>query len=344
MSTADTAFRDNLVRHARVYVRRGLALTPILPKGKRPYLKAWGKHPFRTVEQIERHWASHPDDNVGLILGALSGVCDIECDTDQGRDALEGLLTPEQKQTPTYTSGKPRMCHRSFQLPELPERLAGSNVIAADGIEIRLGLDGQTQSVLPPSIHPTGRVYAWVRNLGPWQVDPQPFPVDVLEYVEERIAIREEGCGTIQVYRTETVSNETVSNVIALPAGDRPGDIYNQLARWEDVLDGWKKCGTKGSLTLWKHPASESGAHSAATGWQTAAGNDVLVVYSNRTKFGTVLGKDGTCYTKFEAYAILKHGGDRTKAAAMLAEQGYKPAELKNLDEIVYRIVQGSAV
>ena len=101
-----------------------------------------------------------------------------------------------------------------------------------------------------------GSYYAWVSGLAVWQVELQPCPIDVIEYIGERIAIREEGCGTIKVYPTvgEAVSNDTA----------RPGDIYNQLARWEDVLapHGWKQCGTKGELTLWVHPDSESGSHS----------------------------------------------------------------------------------
>ncbi len=318
------------IDYCRSYVRRGFALTAIRPRDKRPYLKSWGKHPLATEVLVWLHWKKHRDDNVGLILGPASNLCDIEHDSEDGRESLEWLLSDDDKLTPTYVSGK--STHRLFGLPQLPERLEDSNVIAADGIEIRLGLDGQTQSVIPPSVHPSGRTYTWCDGLAPWQVEVRPFPFDVLEYVEERLGVREEG-STVEACRNRP-------DVVRLPDGDRPGDIYNAAASWEDVLcpHGWRVVGHKGDLTEWTHPTSESGAScSATTGYRTDTGNDVLAVYSNRTPFQTVLSGRHT-YTKFEAYAVLNHRGDRTKAAAELARNGYKPQVSANTKRRVYLV------
>jgi hypothetical protein len=312
----DISFTENMVRHARAYVRRGMALTPIRPRDKRPYLRDWGHRSLRTVKQIEAHWNRRLEDNVGLILGPASGMCDIEHDTDEARDTLNWLLSDRDKLTATYVSGK--STHRLYQLPELPERLAGSNVLAVDGIELRLGLDGQMQSVLPPSIHPSGRSYTWSAGLAPWQMSMKPCPVDVIEYIEERLAVR-------QADHLSTDRKPRERAMVQLPSGERPGDVFNATATWADVLcpHGWRIVGTKDDLTLWVHPRAESGAHSATTGYITAAGNDVLSVFSTRTPFQTVL-NGGHTYTKFEAYTLLNHDGDRTKAAAALAEAGFK--------------------
>lgn len=42
-------------------------LTPIRPGEKRPYLKDWSKKPFKTREEVERHWGNSPSDNIGLV-------------------------------------------------------------------------------------------------------------------------------------------------------------------------------------------------------------------------------------------------------------------------------------
>jgi hypothetical protein len=313
------------------YVDRGMALTPIRRREKRPYLREWGNRPIRTRQQVEQHWTERPDDNVGLILGPLSGVCDLEFDSPQAGELIERFVPHDELKTWTYGSDK--SLHRLYLPPANAVRLG--NVLAVEDVELRLGADGQSQSVLPPSIHPSGRPYQWVEGFAPWETDLLPCPEGILEFLLERIAIRNEG---------QSFTRQERPAVIQLPDGDRPGDLFNASADWQDVLGphGWRIVGHQNGLTLWKHPHSESGSpYSATTGWQTAAGNDVLLVYSNRTPFKTVL-HDHATYTRFEAYTILNHSGDRTKAAARLAELGYKTAEIINMEQIIKDFMEWS--
>lgn len=322
-ATSATDFTDRMIWFCCEYVDRGMALTPIRPRDKRPYLPGWGKRPIRTREQVKQHWANNPDDNVGLILG---NVVDLEFDSEWGKDHIERFTTPEERQTVSWWGRKSQ--HRNYLPPTNAARLG--NVLAVEDVELRLGADGQSQSVLPPSIHPSGCEYQWVEGLAPWQVEILPCPEGIIEFLEERIAIRAEGA---------TVTRQERPAAIRLPDGDRPGDIYNASATWDDVLcpHGWRIVGHKAGMTLWQHPQSESGSHSAATGWHTAAGNDVLIVYSNRTVFRTVL-NDHQTYTKFQAFAVLNCDGDLKEAARRLAAEGYKSTEPRRAGEIVFRM------
>jgi hypothetical protein len=50
-------------------------------------------------------------------------------------------------------------------------------VIKADDLEIRIG-GRAAQSVLPPSIHPTGMAYEWTTS--PAEVPIAPFPAQIM--------------------------------------------------------------------------------------------------------------------------------------------------------------------
>jgi hypothetical protein len=96
--------------------------------------------------------------------------------------------------------------------------------------------------------------------------------------------------------------------------GKRPGDDFADRTSWEEILEahGWTKVFTRGDVTYWRRPGKDRG-WSATTGYCKG-----LKVFSSSTKFST----QGT-YTKFGAYAVLKHEGDFKAAAQALAQAGY---------------------
>jgi len=99
-------------------------------------------------------------------------------------------------------------------------------------------------------------------------------------------------------------------------SGERPGDDFNSLAEWDEILPkhGWVLVFTRNGTTYWRRPGKNFGI-SATTNHQ---GSDLLYVFSSSTPFEPNRG-----YTKFSAYAILEHGGDFSTAAGELARQGY---------------------
>jgi hypothetical protein len=88
---------------------------------------------------------------VGILLGA-GGLIDVECDDDFGEEEVEALGLPT-----TVTWSSARGAHRLYRLADpLPDRA----VAKVGSIEVRLG-GRAAQSVLPPSVHPTGVAYRW---------------------------------------------------------------------------------------------------------------------------------------------------------------------------------------
>jgi P4 family phage/plasmid primase-like protien len=125
------------------------------------------------IDEWERKYASA---NIGVLLGPKSSVIDVEFDSDEGRQTAERLLNGVQ--TSTYRSGS-RSIHRLFRWRD---DLPGGAVIHVAGLEIRTGNDKKgVQSVLPPSIHRTGKPYEWI--IPPEQAAPAPIPSALLALI-----------------------------------------------------------------------------------------------------------------------------------------------------------------
>lgn len=120
---------------------------------KRPLGPSWQTRATGSIAEVA-DWLGQRS-NVGLLLGPTTGLVDIEFDTTEGRDQLEalGLLDVD---TPTWQSARGE--HRLFRWEDwMPE--CGCRKL--DRIEARIGVLA-AQSVLPPSVHPTGASYQWI--------------------------------------------------------------------------------------------------------------------------------------------------------------------------------------
>lgn len=100
--------------------------------------------------------------NVGILLGH-GNLIDIEYDDENGRRHLQALGLADVR-TPTWASDRGE--HRLFRLVDpLPAR----GWVKRGGLEIRIG-GKPAQSVLPPSLHPSGRRYGW--TISPADCEP----------------------------------------------------------------------------------------------------------------------------------------------------------------------------
>lgn len=139
--------------------------------GKHPVETAWELHATDDAETILEWFAAEQQPNVGILLGPKSGVIDIEIDSPEAHEAWSSLGLGDLE-TPTYTAG--RGPHRLFRWQE---NLPPVQVKKVLGIECRLGNGGKaSQSVMPPSVHHTGKIYRWVEGLGPDEVPLAPLP------------------------------------------------------------------------------------------------------------------------------------------------------------------------
>jgi hypothetical protein len=94
-------------------------------------------------------------------------------------------------------------------------------------------------------------------------------------------------------------------------------DDYAARTSWESILEPleWVKVRSNGERVNWRRPGKDSN-WSGTTGH---AGIDAFHCFSSNAP---PFEKDKT-YTKFQVYALLKHGGDWANAAAELEAQGY---------------------
>lgn len=141
-------------------LEHGAACVRLVRKDKRPLGQAWNTLATSTADVIAG-WLGD-GYNIGILLGH-GNLIDVEYDDEDGRQTLErlGLLGIR---TPTSASGRGehRLLRLTGPLPAMGWRKIG-------GAEIRIG-GKPAQSVLPPSMHPTGTPYRWL--VSPCDVAP----------------------------------------------------------------------------------------------------------------------------------------------------------------------------
>jgi hypothetical protein len=140
------------------YHRRGWAVVPIVAGSKAPKGRGWDKRAFRTEELGRAFGAS---DNIGVILGRRSaGLVDIDLDCAEAL-ALADLYLP-QTLAVFGRASKPRS-HRLYQALGTSYEAFADPVAGDVLLELRAeGKDGGAhQTVVPPSLHPSGEAVAW---------------------------------------------------------------------------------------------------------------------------------------------------------------------------------------
>lgn len=155
------------------YHARGWSVIPMREKEKRPAI-AWKKYQTRHVSEQTLHdwYRRSPGYNVGIVTGALSGIVVLDVDPRHGGD--KSLRTLERKhgrlpKTPKSITGGGGQ-HDYFAHP-------GGEVRNRSGIRPGIDLRGDGGCIVaPPSVHPTGKRYRWVRGRAPGDVALAPLP------------------------------------------------------------------------------------------------------------------------------------------------------------------------
>ena len=147
--------QDDILSAARDYLSRSWSVIPI-PSGKKvPIIKGWQKLQLKD-EQLAEHFGH--ECNIGVLLGSASnGLIDIDFDVPEAVVA-GGVVLPA-----TATFGRPGapQSHRLYRSAQTRRRTAWQD---ADGTTIlELRADG-SQTVFPPSLHPSGERIAWSQD------------------------------------------------------------------------------------------------------------------------------------------------------------------------------------
>jgi hypothetical protein len=167
MTTAAAPKAESSLLHAALsYARAGIPVFPLIPRDKKPLIpKEEGGSGYKdatTDETIIRAWwKACPRANIGIPTGPASGFWLLDVDGDKGRKTLNQLREKHPDDWPitrASRSGREEggthflFLHRAGVQNNLKiERLDSGLEVKADGGYL----------VAPPSIHPTGRAYAW---------------------------------------------------------------------------------------------------------------------------------------------------------------------------------------
>jgi hypothetical protein len=187
----------------------------------------WGR--TSDPEIIRHYWNRIPNANIGLAMGAISGVFDIEVDTREGHHNLEqegdaslaALEAQHGALPPTLMFVSPSgSVHRLFRHPGDDFQVEHSTSKLGVGIDV---IGDRFMSVVPPSRKPGNGVYSWLNDLPvaaapDWLIERvrKPAPVSRLESDDD----------------AELPPRELVELVLALLPNDDPNPNY---LFWKDV-------------------------------------------------------------------------------------------------------------
>jgi hypothetical protein len=146
-----------VIRTALALASRGFHIFPCRPRGKRPATANGLRDATADPDIIRAWWQQQPDSNIAIATGAASGIFVVDVD---GLDAEAALRRLEEEhgaalpETVEVITARGRHCY--FKWPQQPVRNSAGKI----GAHIDIRGDGG-YVIAPPSIHPSGRRYAW---------------------------------------------------------------------------------------------------------------------------------------------------------------------------------------
>jgi hypothetical protein len=170
IESAPQAPRSLLLEAALQFYKRGIRVTPLRPRNKKPIHDAWPTLLF-DEQGLEREFRN--DGNIGALLGEPSnGLGDVDLDCIESNRLADAFLPPTDG---SFGHGVRPRSHRlyrvtpkdrgttKFQDPRKRDDEKGQTLV-----ELRM-TGGQT--MVPPSIHPCGEAVEWFDNGEPAAVE-----------------------------------------------------------------------------------------------------------------------------------------------------------------------------
>lgn len=164
-------------------MKRGFQAVPITDNAKRPYGSAWTHLRWESEEQVKASfdkWREEGAGGVGLLLGEPSGgLVDVDLDHPKTMRMQDYFLPPSPMRT--GRAGRPRS-HRWFKVTgDMPGTRRYK--MPDGGVSVELRATG-AQTVIPPSVHPSGESYRWEGaewggEAGPAVVDGRKLSIQV---------------------------------------------------------------------------------------------------------------------------------------------------------------------
>lgn len=211
---------------ALAYARDGWYVIPGRAESKRPHTSGPAWSASRDEDVIRAWWATWPDALVGVHAG-LSGLLVVDVDVhdvdENGFESLgrlcEGLGKDAEwlDQTSLVSRSGSGGRHHLFRAPDGVD-FTKRKIGWLPGVDV---LVGDSFVVLPPSPHPSGGRYAWLR--GPEENELAPLPPELLGHLL-RTTSRDASVGLSGIELATVLANGS-------PAGRRNQDLI-RLVGW----------------------------------------------------------------------------------------------------------------
>lgn len=312
--------------------RAGINVLPIRADGSKcPALKGWRIYQQRRTTPGEIHqWFHRAERGLAIVTGNISGGLEaLDIDSRETYQAWLDRVRDDPIVRPLYErivggyleatpDGGRHLLYRCEGVGR-NQALARKPLAGEQGYQTLIETRGNGGIlIIAPSgghVHPSGKPYrllsGGVTRIATITSGERSLLLTLARTFDETpLKIREERASymvTSGGQHTHTAEGQTM----------RPGDLFNQSARWEDILcpHGWRLVRKVNEVGQWRRPGKKGPGISATTNY---AGNDLLYVFSTSTIFEPERG-----YTKFTAYTVLEHAGDFSAAARALVEAGY---------------------
>lgn len=164
---------------------RGMSLTHrsrCKSPGKSPLLPDWTSRGTPTIEEVNKWYFGGKPLNLGLILGATNhwNLVGVDVDGQLGEELIEQWSDGNLPLTWEFTTGQGRRL-----LYRLPEGFVSRKFKQGEAKigELALLASGQ-QTILPPSVHHTGKRYTWLEGQSPSEIIPAMAPEWLLEKIK----------------------------------------------------------------------------------------------------------------------------------------------------------------
>ena len=296
---------------------------------KRPIVK-WREHENTLVDDgTFNKWfpPSMPSKNqMGIITGKCSGIFVVDLDTHKGPSAMQwwnGLLAVENNgmdlETAIVTTGGGGKQYY-FRTPDGWTPPTNKTAV---GVDIR----GQGGFVMaPPSLHESGREYAWDAGCEPWDTGLLEAPQWLCDAIDKLVGgISQERSAILD--RHQTAASAGPHNGVVADGLGQVIDGREELATtmvWAAVLDWWRECPIK--------PSPNESVEKCREVYAVYERKCKPRKYEPNTPRSLLLEREGRGYTMFEdkwRRAMAQWDGKVSDAAAHLpAHHHVEPARL----------------
>ena len=229
-----------LREYAKDYLKSGVSVIPLQPKGKTPLLK-WTEFQKRkpSLKEIISWWDKTPDANIGIITGRISRLLVIDIDKEEGwefvkRKGYGGELCPIVK---TGGGG----VHLYYKYPK-EEITVGARIGEETyGIDYR-GEGGYV--VAPPSQHKNGNYYKWNKYIPDFSIFldlPEPPKWIIKEIKKTQSSGSDKSLDVVTKGVNQGGRNNAAARVAGLLLSKFPEKEWGVC--WE-LLKGWNQNNT----------------------------------------------------------------------------------------------------